>query len=141
MIQNVKHLAAQLESQRLADCKITMHGKIPLPSAQAANRVSPKVSLPKCEPSNRINRWINERIRVKTASRILVDEVRSGSSYISSSDMRVHFGLGKADRIEWVEARWLSGLTERFSNLGVDHIHSLKEGSGTPVEPEHKNAH
>ena len=40
---------------------------------------------------------IGARIRVKTATRILVDEVRSGSSYISNSDMRVHFGLGKSD--------------------------------------------
>jgi enediyne biosynthesis protein E4 len=73
---------------------------------------------------------IGARIRVKTAARVLVDEVRSGSSYISNSDMRVHFGLGKAEKIEWVEIRWPSGLTERFVNLPVDQIHVLKEGSG-----------
>src|SRR5262249_50317287 len=73
---------------------------------------------------------IGARIRVKAGSRILVDEVRSGSSYISNSDMRVHFGLGKADKIEWVEIRWPSGLTEQFTNLLVDQIHTLKEGSG-----------
>src|SRR5205807_3748111 len=39
---------------------------------------------------------IGARIQVKAGSRILVDEVRSGSSYISSNDMRVHFGLGAA---------------------------------------------
>ena len=38
-----------------------------------------------------------------------MDEVRSGSSYISNSDMRVHFGLGKADKIESIEIRWPSG--------------------------------
>jgi enediyne biosynthesis protein E4 len=81
---------------------------------------------------------IGARIRVKTPTRALVDEVRSGSSYISNSDMRVHFGLAKSEKIDWVEVRWLSGLTERFSNLGVDQIHTLKEGSGTLVEPEHK---
>ncbi len=73
---------------------------------------------------------IGARIRVKTGARILVDEVRSGSSYISNSDMRVHFGLGKIDKIEWVEIRWPSGLTERFANLPVDQIHTLKEGTG-----------
>ena len=77
---------------------------------------------------------IGARIRVKAGARVLVDEVRSGSSYISNSDMRVHFGLGKAEKVEWVEIRWPSGLTERFSNLPVDQIHTLKEGSGTPVE-------
>jgi hypothetical protein len=81
---------------------------------------------------------IGARIRVKTAARILVDEVRSGSSYISNSDMRVHFGLGSASKIEWVEIRWPSGLTERFANLPVDQIHTLKEGSGTAAEADTK---
>jgi hypothetical protein len=81
---------------------------------------------------------IGARIRVKTASRILVDEVRSGSSYDSNSDMRVHFGLGTTTKIEWVEVRWLSGLTERFANLPLDQIHTLKEGSGAAVEAEAK---
>jgi len=79
---------------------------------------------------------IGARIRVKTAQRIFVDEIRSGSSYISNSDMRVHFGLGKSDKIEWVEIRWLSGLTERFVNLPVDQIHTLKEGTGAAVEAD-----
>src|SRR5580692_5816335 len=81
---------------------------------------------------------IGARIRVKAGARILVDEVRSGSSYISNSDMRVHFGLGKVDKIEWVEIRWPSGLTERFSNVPVDQIHTIKEGTGTSVDSEAK---
>lgn len=79
---------------------------------------------------------IGARIRVKTADRILVDEVRSGSSYISNSDMRVHFGLGMTDKIDWVEIRWLSGLTERFQNVPVDRITTFTEGSGEPMEPK-----
>jgi hypothetical protein len=81
---------------------------------------------------------IGARIRVKTPSRILVDEVRSGSSYDSNSDMRVHFGLGAATKIEWVEIRWPSGLEERFANIAPDRIQTLKEGSGTPVDPPAK---
>jgi hypothetical protein len=77
---------------------------------------------------------IGARIRVKTPSRILVDEVRSGSSYDSNNDMRVHFGLGAATKIEWVEIRWLSGLEERFTNLALDQIQILKESSGAPVD-------
>ena len=76
---------------------------------------------------------IGAKITVKAGTRGLVDEVRSGSSYISNSDMRVHFGLGSAARIDWVQVRWPSGLVERFENLPVDSIHTLKEGSGTPV--------
>ncbi len=81
---------------------------------------------------------IGARVRVKTATRILVDEVRSGSSYSSNSDMRVHFGLGTATKTEWAEVRWPSGLTERFTNLSVDEVHTLKEGSGAPVAAETK---
>ena len=64
--------------------------------------------------------------------------MRSGSSYISNSDMRVHFGLGSATKIEWVEIRWPSGAVERFTDLGVDAIHTLKEGTGTAVLPERR---
>ena len=81
---------------------------------------------------------IGAHISVKTANRILVDEVRSGFSYISNSDMRVHFGLGSATKIEWIEIRWPSGAVERFTDLGVDAIHTLKEGTGTAVLPERR---
>jgi hypothetical protein len=81
---------------------------------------------------------IGARVSVKTANRLLVDEVRSGSSYISNSDMRVHFGLGVATKIEWIEIRWPSGLVEKFADLGVDSIHTLKEGTGAAITPETK---
>jgi hypothetical protein len=81
---------------------------------------------------------IGARIRVKAGSRILVDEVRSGSSYDSNSDMRVHFGLGGAAKIDWVEVRWPSGMVERFVNLPVDAIHMVKEGSGEAAPAEAK---
>jgi enediyne biosynthesis protein E4 len=73
---------------------------------------------------------IGARIRVKAGSRVLVDEVRSGSSYDSSNDRRVHFGLGKTEKADWVEIRWPSGLVETFENLATDAIHTLQEGSG-----------
>ena len=73
---------------------------------------------------------IGAKVRVKIGDRIRVDEVRSGSSYISNSDIRVHFGLGPATKVDWVEVRWPSGLTERFSSVRIDAINMLKEGSG-----------
>jgi enediyne biosynthesis protein E4 len=81
---------------------------------------------------------IGARIRVHAGTRTWVDEVRSGSSYISNSDMRVHFGLGAASRIEWIEIRWPSGLLERFENLAVDKIYTLREGTGK-TESENRN--
>jgi enediyne biosynthesis protein E4 len=77
---------------------------------------------------------IGARIRVKAGSRILVDEVRSGSSFISNNDMRVHFGLGAVTKVDWVEVRWPSGLLERFDSLPADTFHTLKEGGGVPAQ-------
>jgi len=78
---------------------------------------------------------IGARITMKAGARIFVDEVRSGSSFISCSDMRVHFGLGSATKIDSIQIRWPSGLFERFENLPVDSIHTLKEGTGTELKP------
>jgi len=78
---------------------------------------------------------IGARITVNISKRRLVDEVRSGSSYISNSDRRVHFGLGAAEKVDSVEVRWPSGLVERFDHVAVDSIHSLTEGSGVAVNP------
>jgi hypothetical protein len=79
---------------------------------------------------------IGARITVWTGKRQLVNEVRSGSSYISSSDMRVHFGLGSATKLDSVEVRWPSGLTERFEKVKIDQINTVKEGTGTAVNPK-----
>ena len=75
---------------------------------------------------------IGAQIKLKVGGRTLVAEVRSGSSYNSNSDMRPHFGLGQTDKVDWVEIRWPSGLTERYVSLSADAIHVLKESSGTP---------
>jgi len=85
-------------------------------------------------PATKSNRdAIGARVRVKAGGRTLIDEVRSGSSYISNNDMRVHFGLGSTTKVDWVEVRWPSGLVEKFNNPKVDTFHTLKEGTGTPA--------
>ena len=78
---------------------------------------------------------IGARVMVKVGRRILVDEVRSGSSYDSNNDMRIHFGLGTVSKIDWVQIRWPSGRSEQFDSIPVDAIHTLKEGSGAAVKP------
>ena len=79
---------------------------------------------------------IGTRITMKTGSRLFVEEVRSGSSYDSNSDMRVHFGLGSATKLDSVQVRWPSGLVEQFDKLAVDAIHTLKEGTGVAVKSQ-----
>jgi len=76
---------------------------------------------------------IGARVILKAGSLILVNEVRSGSSYDSNSDMRVQFGLGSLTKLDSVEVQWPSGLTEKFEGLAADKIHKLKEASGVPV--------
>jgi enediyne biosynthesis protein E4 len=81
---------------------------------------------------------IGTKLTVKAGKRTLVDEVRSGSSYISQSDLRVHFGLGSTAKLDSVQVRWPSGLVELFNDLSVDAIHTLKEGSGKTAAPTPK---
>ncbi len=74
--------------------------------------------------------------------RVWMQEVRSGSSYNSSSDLRLHFGLGPMTGLAgvYITVRWPSGLTENFGSptpegliTTVDKILTLKEGSGQSV--------
>lgn len=73
---------------------------------------------------------IGARITLKVGSRVLVDEVRSGSSYISNNDMRMHFGLGAAIKVDSVQVRWPNGKFEDFDVGSVDTMYTLKEGAG-----------
>lgn len=77
---------------------------------------------------------IGARITLKAGKRTWVDEVRSGSSYDSNSDMRVHFGLGTITKIDTVQIRWPSGVIELFENISVDAIRTLKEGTGASAD-------
>jgi hypothetical protein len=43
--------------------------------------------------------------------------------------------VGAEKKIAWVEIRWLSGLSEKFEDLEVDKIHTLREGSGAKLAP------
>jgi enediyne biosynthesis protein E4 len=57
-------------------------------------------------------------------------EVRSGSSYLSQDDLRVHFGLGAHEKIDSLEIRWPSGKVEVIANIVPDRHHAIEEGSG-----------
>ena len=59
-----------------------------------------------------------------------LSEVRSGGSYLSHSDRRVHFGLGAASAVALLEVRWPSGAVDRFVDLPVDQVFVAREGSG-----------
>jgi len=65
-------------------------------------------------------------------------EVRSGGSYISQSDFRLHFGLGQAAKADLVEIRWPSGLTERLENVTANRIMKIREGVAAVAETMEK---
>jgi hypothetical protein len=99
---------------------------------------APTLTTPETGAKRSSRDAIGARITMKAGTRLFVDEVRSGSSYDSNSDMRVHFGLGSATKLDSVQVRWPSGLLEQFDNLAVDAIHTLKEGTGVAVKPSAK---
>jgi hypothetical protein len=67
---------------------------------------------------------------VPTADKPLVqmDELRSGGSYFSQNDMRMHFGLDQATQVDRVEIRWLSGQVDQLKDLETNRLYVIQEG-------------
>ncbi|PYX47961.1 MAG: RNA-binding protein [Acidobacteria bacterium] len=59
-----------------------------------------------------------------------IDEVRSGGGYFSQNDLRVHFGLGKAEKVDVLEIRWPSGQVDTLKEIKVNQLIFVKEGEG-----------
>jgi hypothetical protein len=59
-----------------------------------------------------------------------IDEVRSGGGYFSQSDLRVHFGLGKAEKVDVLEVHWPSGQVDTMKDVKVNQLIFVKEGEG-----------
>jgi hypothetical protein len=76
---------------------------------------------------------IGARVTVAAGGKSWVQELRSGSSYLSSSDLRLHFGLGSASTVDRIDILWPSGLEERFPGVAADRFVTLKESAGTAI--------
>jgi len=59
-----------------------------------------------------------------------IDEVRSGGGYFSQNDLRVHFGLGKAQKVDMLEIRWPSGQVDTLKDVKPNQLIYVKEGQG-----------
>lgn len=78
---------------------------------------------------------IGARIKLTTGKIIQTEEIRSGGSYLSSNDLRVHFGLGKAAKADSIEIRWNSGKVETLKDVAADKFYAILEGEGiVPAE-------
>jgi hypothetical protein len=86
--------------------------------------------LIKCVGTKSNRSAIGARVTVMAGGRAQIDEVMSGSSYYSQSDLRLHFGLGELTKADTVEVRWPSGATETLRDLSANQLFVVEEGKG-----------
>ena len=79
---------------------------------------------------------IGARVIVKSLDQSQVDEVRSGGSYLSQNDLRLHFGLGLSGKVTTIEVLWPSGVKQVLRNVAADRLVHIKE----PTELSGKSA-
>ena len=75
---------------------------------------------------------LGARVTLRTKSRTLTDYVLPGSSYLSSSDPIMHFGLGTINKIQAIEVHWQDGTRERFPGTTANRRTTVYQGKGVP---------
>lgn len=114
------------------------------------NPVNAIPELLRCDTANQ-NNWITikaagvksnrsgigARIKCVTDEGVQIDEIRSGGSYYSQNDLRIHFGLGKARKIKTLEIQWPSGQADILNDIAANQFVLVKEGAG-PVQAPHQ---
>ena len=88
----------------------------------------------KAEGSKSNRSAIGARLTLSAGGRRQIREVLSGSSYLSQSDLRQHFGLGSAPKADQIEVRWPGGEVDRVANVEADQFIRIEEGRGV-VKP------
>jgi hypothetical protein len=73
---------------------------------------------------------VGAKVIIEVGGRRQVAEVRSGGSYLSHNDMRVHFGVGEATVVDRLTIRWPLGLVESAERLRTDRFYAALEGKG-----------
>jgi enediyne biosynthesis protein E4 len=71
---------------------------------------------------------IGARVKCVAGTLSQIDEVRSGGSYLSQNDLRLHFGLGEKKMIDLLEVRWPSGIIDQFRNIASAQFIQIEEG-------------
>jgi hypothetical protein len=66
---------------------------------------------------------------------VQVDQAKGGTSYMSASDPRIHFGLGKRTKVDSLVITWPSGQVDKLAAVPVDTIIAVKEGAGIVSHP------
>ncbi len=73
---------------------------------------------------------IGAKVKLTTGNTTQTEEIRSGGSYLSQSDLRVHFGLGKATKADSIAIHWNSGKVETIKDVAADKLYAISEGEG-----------
>ena len=73
---------------------------------------------------------IGAKVKVVSGDLTQLDEVRSGGSYISQNDFKLHFGLEKRTSVNLIQVRWPSGVVDTLTNVTVNKVVTVKEGKG-----------
>lgn len=81
---------------------------------------------------------IGAEVTLTAASGSQYATVSTASSYLSSSDKRVHFGLGKEKVAQKIEIRWPSGIRQTLKDIAADQILEVNEPTTPPIAPESK---
>ena len=83
---------------------------------------------------------IGARVRVLVGTHAQIDEVHSGSSVMSQGDLRLHFGIGKAETVDLIEIKWpTTQKIERYTNVKANQILVIREGEGIVPAAKHSN--
>jgi len=75
---------------------------------------------------------IGARVRISFRASHATDQIKGGTSYLSSGDLRLFFGLGSARRIDRIDIRWPSGVEQSLDNLSADRLHKIEEPAPNP---------
>ena len=73
---------------------------------------------------------VGARVNVVAGDLAQIDEVHSGRGYQSHWGSRLHFGLGKHERIERIEVHWIGGGVDVLENVPTDRLLTILEGTG-----------
>jgi hypothetical protein len=83
---------------------------------------------------------LGARVKIVSGELVQIDEVHSGASYLSQSDLRLYFGLEKRTRVDLIEVHWPSGVVDKITDARVNKILTLKEGQGLVEQQDFKSA-
>jgi hypothetical protein len=81
---------------------------------------------------------IGARVKITSGDLTQIGEVYSGGSYLSQSDLRVHFGLEKRTKIDLIEVHWPSGTVDKVTNVSANKILTIKESQGMIEQKDFK---